>query len=181
MWTDVDGDSTGALEQRLRGAGHDEAAGVDHDDVIAHVLHVVEQVRGHQHGDAEGPEAADEGEHLLPPERVETRRGLVEQHELRIADQGLGQLRPLAHAGREPADRPEPRFVQPDEIEDVGCPLAGGARGSPLSSPNVDTTSAAVWSSGRQSCSGMNPSRERTWIGSVATSTPATSMRPAVG
>ena len=27
--------------------------------------------------------------------------------------------------------------------------------GSPLSSPNVDTTSAAVWSSGRQSCSGM--------------------------
>jgi hypothetical protein len=27
--------------------------------------------------------------------------------------------------------------------------------GSPAISPNVDTTSAAVWSSGRQSCSGM--------------------------
>ena len=127
MRTDVDGDSTGALEERLRGTGHDEAPGVDHDDVIADVLHVVEQVRGHQHGDAEGPQAADQGEHLLPPERVETGRGLVEEHQLRIADEGLGKLRALAHAGGEAADRAEPRFVQTDEVEDVGCPLAGGA------------------------------------------------------
>ena len=48
--------------------------------------------------------------------------------------------------------------------------------GSPLSSPNVATTSAAVWSSGRQSCSGMYPSRDRTPIGSAATSMPHTSI-----
>ena len=53
--------------------------------------------------------------------------------------------------------------------------------GSPLSSPNVDTTSAAVWSSGRHSCSGMYPSRARTPIGSLATSMPHTSTRPSVG
>ena len=74
------------------------------------------------------PRRPTSGEHLLPPERVETGRRLVEQHELGIADQGLGQLRTLAHAGGEPTDRAEPRFVQPDEIEDVGRPLAGGAR-----------------------------------------------------
>ena len=41
--------------------------------------------------------------------------------------------------------------------------------GRPLSSPKVDTRSAAVWSGARQSCSGMNPRRLRTPIGSSAT------------
>ena len=136
-------------------AGHDELAGVDHHDVVAHLLHVVEQVGGHQHRDAERAEAGDEREHLLAPERVEAGGRLVEQHQLGIADERLGQLRALAHAGREAADRAEARLVETDEVEDVGCPLAGGARRQPAELAERDTTSAAVWSSGRQSCSGM--------------------------
>ena len=106
----------------------DEPAGVDHHHVVAHLLHVVEQVGGHQHRDAERAEPGDEREHLLAAERVEAGGRLVEQHQLGVADERLGQLRALAHAGGEPADRPEPRLVEPDEVEDVRRPLAGGAR-----------------------------------------------------
>ena len=88
-------------------------------------------------------------------ERVEPRRRFVEEHQLGIADQRLGELGALAHPRGEPLDRPEAGLVEADQIEDVGRPLASCPRRSPLSSPNVDTTSAAVWSSGRQSCSGM--------------------------
>ncbi len=122
---DVDGDHAGAVEQRFGRALDDEAAGIDHHDVIADLLHVVEQVGGHQHGDAERAEPGDEVEHLLAAERVEAGGGLVEQHELRIADERLGQLGPLAHAGGEPADRAEAGLVETDQVEHVGRPLAG--------------------------------------------------------
>ena len=46
-------------------------------------------------------------------------------------DDRLRELRPLPHARRELADRSEPRFVEADEVEDVGRALAGGARGQP--------------------------------------------------
>ena len=105
--------------------GDDEPAGVDHHDVVAHLLHVVEQVRGHQHRDAERAEAGDQGEHLLPAERIEPGRRLVEQDQLGVADERLGELGALAHAGREAADRAEAGLVEADEVEDVRRPLAG--------------------------------------------------------
>ena len=49
----------------------------------------------------------------------------------RIADERLRELRALAHAGGEPADRPEARFVEADEVEDVGRALARRARRQP--------------------------------------------------
>ena len=73
----------GALEQRVGRARDDEPAGVDHHDVVAHLLHVVEQVGRHQHRDAERAEPGDEREHLLAAERVEPGGRLVEQHQLR--------------------------------------------------------------------------------------------------
>ena len=124
--------------------------------MVADLLDVVEEVGGEQHGDAERAEAGDQGQHLLAPHRVEAGRGLVEEHELGIGDERLGQLGPLAHAGGEAADGPEAGLVEADQVEHVRCPLAGRpCGGRPLSSPNVATTSAAVWSRGRQSCSGM--------------------------
>ena len=125
---DIDGEHAAALEQRVGGARDDEPPGVDHHDVVADLLHVVEQVGGHQHGDAERPEPGDEGKHLLPAEWIEPRRRFIEEHQLRIADERLGELGALAHAGGEPLDRPEPRLVETDEIEDVGGPLAGRSR-----------------------------------------------------
>ena len=89
------------------------------------------------------------------PGGVEAGGGLVEQHQHRVGHDGLGQLHPLAHAGREPAHGPEPGLVEADQVEHVGRPLAGVAAGRPASSPRLATRSAAVWSAGRQSCSGM--------------------------
>ena len=121
---DIDGDETGAFEQRVGRARHDESAGVDHHDVVAHLLHVVEEVSGHQHRDPERAEPGDEHQHLFAAERIEAGGRLVEQHQFRVADQRLGELRALPHARGEPADRPEPGLVEADEVEDVGCPLA---------------------------------------------------------
>ena len=128
LGTDVDGEHAGALEQRIGRPGDDEPATVDHHDVVADLLHVVEQVGGHQHGDAERAEPGDEGEHLLAAERIEAGRRLVEQHQFGIADECLGQLGALAHARGEALDRPEAGLVEADEIEDVRCPLPGGPR-----------------------------------------------------
>ena len=179
---DVDGDDAGALEQRIGRAGHDEPAGVDHHDVVAHLLHVVEQVRGHQHRDAERAEAGDEREHLLAAERVEAGGRLVEQHQLGIADERLGELRALAHAGREPADRAEPGLVEPDEVEDVGRPLARRARRQPARARRTSTRrrprSGRAAGSRARACSRAASARRS---GSAATSMPHTSMRPSVG
>ena len=55
LGADVDGEQPGALEQRAGGARDDQPAAVEHHDVVAHLLHVVEEVGGEQHRDAEGP------------------------------------------------------------------------------------------------------------------------------
>ena len=129
--TDVDRHHAGALEQGVGLARHHEVAGVDHHHVVAHLLHVVEEVGGEQHRDAERAEAGDQLEHLLAPERIEAGGRLVEQHQLGIAHERLGQLGALAHPGGEAADRPEARLVETDQVEDVRGPLAGGTRRQP--------------------------------------------------
>ena len=159
----------------------EQLAAVDHHHVVAHPLHVVEQVGGDEHRDAEAGEAPDEAEHLLAAERVEPGGGLVEEDELRVGDEGLGELGALAHAGGEAADRPEAGFVEADQVEHLRRPLAGGPGWQTGDLAEVDTASAADWSSGRQSCSGMNPRPVRTPTGSSATGRPATSMVPLVG
>ncbi len=85
-------------------------------------------MRRHQHRDPEGSEPGDEREHLVAAGRIETTGRFVEKHELGVGDDRLRELRALAHAGRELADRPEARLVEPHEIENVGRPLARGAR-----------------------------------------------------
>ena len=129
---DVDGEHAGALEQRAGGAGHDEAAAVEHHHVVADLLHVVEQVGGEQHRDAERAEAGDQGQHLLAAHRVEAGGGLVEQHELAGRPRAPG---PAWSAGacrwrsrRSGRNRASSR---PDQVEHVRGPLAGGPGGQP--------------------------------------------------
>ena len=99
---------------------------VDHDDVVADPLELAEQVRGDQHRDAElGADPADQPEHVVAAGRVEAVGRLVEQHQLRVVDQRLGELDPLLHAGRVAADRPVPLLVEPDVAQRVGGALPG--------------------------------------------------------
>ena len=89
---DVHGHRARAVEQRGRLPGHDQPAGVDHHHVVADLLHVVEQVGGHDHGDAEGAETGHQGQHLLPAEGGQPGRRLVQQHQF-VTHQRLRELR----------------------------------------------------------------------------------------
>ena len=83
--------------------------------------------------DAElGADAADEGEHVVALHRVEAVGGLVEQHQVGVVGDGLGQLHPLALPGRHRADRPEPLLAEPDRPEGVARAVGGVAPRQPV-------------------------------------------------
>ena len=134
----VEPNRPGPLEELARRARQHELAGVDHHDVVAHRLHIVEQVRGEHDRDPELVEATHEVEHLLTPHGIESRGGLVEKHELGIGNQRLRELRPLPHAGGEAADRPGTvlRRVRRDRarLTRVVAPPTAGDRSSPRAS-----------------------------------------------
>ena len=72
---------------------------VHDDDVVAGELDVRQQVRRDDHVDAlVVGEVADEGEHLVSPLRVHAVGGLVEEQQVGIVHQCLGQLDALLHA-----------------------------------------------------------------------------------
>ena len=123
---DLDGDQLAGGGDVGGGRRAQQPAGVDDDDVVADPLELAEQVRGHQDRDAElGADPADQPEHVVAPGRVEAVGGLVEQHQLRVVHQRLGQLDPLLHAGRVAADRAVPLLVEPDVPQRVGRAFAG--------------------------------------------------------
>ena len=94
--------------------------------VVADPLELAEQVRGHQHRDAElGPDAADQAEHVIAPGGVEAVCGLVEQDQLRVVDEGLGKLDPLLHAGGVAADGAVALLVESYVAQGIGSPFPG--------------------------------------------------------
>ena len=74
---------------------------------------------------------AHQVEHLVAPGGVEAGRGLVQQHDVRIMDECLGELDPLLHPGRVGAHGAVPRLEEADVPERVRRPHAGPGRGEP--------------------------------------------------
>ena len=60
-----------------------------------------------------GADVVDQRQHVLSLRRIESVGRLVEQQQLGVVDDGLGQLDPLALAGAHGADRTEPLLAQP--------------------------------------------------------------------
>ena len=116
------------------------------------------------------------------PERVEAGGRLVEQHQLGVADERLGQLRALAHAGGEPADRAEPGLVETDQVEHVRRPLAGGAgraaRSARRTSRRRRPRSGRAAGSRARACSRAATAHADRVVGDAM---PPTSTVPAVG
>ena len=77
-------------------------------------------------------------EHLVAAGRVEAVGRLVEEDQLRVVDEGLGELDPLPHAGGVAADRPVALLVQPDVAQRVGGALARGGGRQPGHAGHVD-------------------------------------------
>ena len=94
-------------------------------------------------------------EHLLALHRVEAVGRLVEQHEVGVVGDGLGQLHPLALAGRHRADRAEPLLAEADLPQRVAGPVRWppGAGGR-APRPGGARRRGPVTSGGRASCSG---------------------------
>ena len=112
-----------------RSVGGDHAVAQDHHRV-ADPLDLLEQVRREQHVDPElGAAATDQLEHLVALDGIEAVGRLVEQHELRIVGDRLGELDALALAGRHRADRTEALLAEPDRPERAAGAVGGVAVG----------------------------------------------------
>ena len=85
-------------EEGAQGPTGDDRAMVDHRDPIADLLHLAQEMRVEKHRHAAVPQVADDVANVPPPHRVERGGGLVEEHDLRVAQQGDAQAEALLHA-----------------------------------------------------------------------------------
>ena len=99
---------------------------------VAGALHLVQQVRRQHHGPAFVDQACDHRPHLVHPGRVEPVHGLVEDQQLRVAEQARGHAEALAHAHRVRGDlvvgargQAHPLQRRPDPLARVAAPGRG--------------------------------------------------------
>ena len=91
---------------------------VHHDDVVAGVLDVGQQVRRQDQVDVlVVAEIADELEHLVAPLRIHAVGRLVEEQQIGIVHERLRQLDALLHAGRVGLDVAVARLAEADVVE----------------------------------------------------------------
>ena len=116
-------------DRRRRADLHDVAVGQD-GDAVGEALRLVHVVRGQQDRPAEVAEPVDQGPRAAPGAGVEPRGGLVEEQQVRVADQADGEVEaPPLPSGQRPHPR-VPLGRQPDEVDDlVDGPRAGVAGG----------------------------------------------------
>ena len=127
------GHRSGAASERRQRVGADQPATLDHDEVVADPLDLAQEMRGHQDRDPElGADPPDEVEHLVAARRIEPVRRLVEEHELRVVNERLGELDPLAHPGRVPAHLSIALLEQADVAKRFGRALARGSARQPV-------------------------------------------------
>ena len=86
---------------------------------------------GDQHVDAEPAQAANQLQHFLPPLRVQAGGRFVQQGQLRVVHDGLGQFHPLFHPGGVVADVADPFLRQAHQEQGFGGPVAGLGGGQP--------------------------------------------------
>ena len=110
-------------DQLGRPALLDDAALVDDRDAVAHVLRLLEVVGAQDDRHAVAlSQRADDLPEVAAGDRVEAERRLVEEHHLRVGEQGAGDLQPPAHAAA----------VGPhDVVGAIGQPDGGEQRGDP--------------------------------------------------
>ncbi len=102
-------------------------AGVKDGDAVAHVLHVGKLVAAHHDRLALLFEPQDQVLHFARADRVEAAGRLVEEHQVRIVDQGLGQADTPRHTLGVFFELPAAGPVEPDHFDQGVGPLA--ARG----------------------------------------------------
>src|SRR5258706_1429408 len=107
-----------ALGLRENRDSHD-APVLDEGYPVAGHLHLAQEVRVQEDGGPAGPEVADHVTDQPAPEGVETGSGLVEEDELRLAEQCLGQANALPHALAVVVDAAAPDVPELHPIEQL--------------------------------------------------------------
>ncbi len=114
------------IVERPRG---DHPAAVEDDHAVADPLDLGQQVRVEDHRGAAIARRADDGADVRSPDRIERRGRLIEQDQLRLAEQRDAQPEALLHALGEAADRVPGTIREPDPVErlvDRGTAPSGG-------------------------------------------------------
>ena len=109
-----------AVEHLVDGPRGDAAALREDRDAVAGVLDLDEEVAGHEHGPSLVAERPEELADLLDPGRVEAVGGLVEDQQLGVLEERLGQAEPLAHPERVGLHEVVGSLRQPDPLERPG-------------------------------------------------------------
>ena len=102
----------------------DDLALVDDGDPVGEMLGLVHVLGSEQQGRAVGDEILDEGPQRHPTVRVETRRGLVEEQDLRGADEARGQVEAPPHPPGVRLHLAAARLVELEPLEDLQPPPA---------------------------------------------------------
>ena len=92
---------------------------MDQNDVLGEALDLVQDVARRKDAGAPEPELAEELEHLMPGDRVEAGERLVDDEQLGLVCDRLGELGALAHALRITRDTP---FHRVDEVHALERP-----------------------------------------------------------
>src|SRR5437867_4142662 len=114
-----------ALDQLARRALRGDLRLVHDDEAVAELLGLVHVVRREDKRGAALLQAVEAVPDKVPGLRVEARRRLVEEHELRLVDQAAGDRQAALHAAREMLDDVAAALGQLDEVEE----LVGAAPG----------------------------------------------------
>ena len=120
---ELDLERLGLLGEPRHPARTEQSPRVEDDDRVTGALDVAHQVRRDDDADAElAADAADQLEHLAPPERVEAGGRLVEERDERVVDERLRKLHALLHPRRVRAHRPVALLEEPHVAQHIGCP-----------------------------------------------------------
>ena len=97
----------------------DDPAVADHRDLVGQVLRLVHVVRSQQHRLAERHQALDDLPRLVPGRGIEPGGGLVQEQQVRVADQGDGDVQPPLLSAGQLQHPGVPLALQAHEIDHV--------------------------------------------------------------
>ena len=119
--TDVDPEPVrGSGQEIVQVPGGDLMSAVEDHNVFADCLDVGQEVARQDDVTTWGTrDRAHQVEHFRPAPRVQTRRGLIEDVQLRVVHHGLSELHLLLHARRVLRDLAVALFLDPDELQHV--------------------------------------------------------------
>ena len=124
-------DAVAAGQHVFQAPGSHQFAAIDNHHAVANLFHFRKDVRAQEDGLAFGLQARQDLQHLAAAGRIEAAGGLVEDHELRVAQQRLRDADALHHAARVLADPQVLVARQLDLLEHVRDERFGARRVPP--------------------------------------------------